>query len=223
MGVADGEIEIPADEVGDSPAEPLTVEPFLSLADLDEDIGGGGASALIDCQQQLDELVPKLGRHARHHADIDQGQTVVRSDENVPGMGIGMEEAVYQNLIQVGSKQLDREIVAIELEATEWSERTSVAALDPVHGEDQRRGVIRNRLRNDDSLVARQVVVKQGQVSRLAPVVQLGQQRPAELNCHRLEAEAPARRGVIGRRTPRSRRSPPYPPRSGCGCRGVAP
>jgi hypothetical protein len=91
-------------------------------------------------------------------------------DQDVAGVGVSVKEPVHQYLIQVGSEQLDRQLTTIELQTAEWSERTGVAALDPVHGQYQRGRVVRDRLRDDDAVVSRQVVVEHREIPRLGAV-----------------------------------------------------
>ena len=45
-----------------------------------------------------------------------------------------MEEAVHQNLIQVGVDQLFRQPGEVKVDATKWSDRADAPRLEVVHG-----------------------------------------------------------------------------------------
>ena len=50
----------------------------------------------------------KSWRHTAHHSEIEQGNAVVGCQKDIPGVRIGMEETLNQNLVEIGPKKLLR-------------------------------------------------------------------------------------------------------------------
>ena len=56
-------------------------------------------------QQQRDEAVLHLRGDARGHAEVDQREPAVVGEQHVAGVRVGVDEAVDQDLVEVGAEQ----------------------------------------------------------------------------------------------------------------------
>src|SRR5437762_1695817 len=63
------------------------------------------AAPLADGEEQLQQDVLKARRDARHHAEVDEREPAVRRDEQVAGVRVGVEEAVDEDLMEIGREE----------------------------------------------------------------------------------------------------------------------
>ena len=65
-----------------------------------EGVGDGVAVFSHGCDHQIDRAIAELGRQAPHHPDVDEADDRLlggAEDEDVPGMRVGVEEAVLED------------------------------------------------------------------------------------------------------------------------------
>jgi len=71
-------------------------------------------AAPADGQQPPQELLLPGRGDLAHHPHVDQGEAAVLGEEQVAGVGVGVEDAVHQDLLQIGAKQLRGQARAVE-------------------------------------------------------------------------------------------------------------
>ncbi len=92
--------------------------------------------------QEVDDLVAaRLGEHA-HHAEIDHADTVVRQEQHVSGMRVGVEVAVFQHHAQHGIRTACRQQLGIEPARAQFFRRRPGEADDLFLHVDVRAGVL---------------------------------------------------------------------------------
>jgi hypothetical protein len=77
---------------------------------------------------------------------------VIGCEEDVARMRIGMEDAIDQDLMKVGAKQVVAERHTIDLGPLHAADRRDLYPVDVVHRQDPRRRVVVDRQRDDDAL-----------------------------------------------------------------------
>ena len=159
-------------------------------------VGGLLAAPLAHRQEQLEQPLLHLRRDAPHHPHVDQPDAEVRGDEHVAGVRVGVEEAVHQDLLEVGAEQFLGERAAVHLHARQRAELGDLFPRHVPHGEHARGGVVPHGAGHHDAGEVAQVLAQRGEVLRLGAVVQLGEQRPPELGQQVGGAVAPAGLGV---------------------------
>src|SRR5205085_10927929 len=71
-------------------------------------VNQAGDVALDDVEEGVDQLRLQLDRQAPHHAEVEERQPPVGHDAQVARVRVGMEEAVFEQLLQVSpGQQLD--------------------------------------------------------------------------------------------------------------------
>src|SRR6185369_4798777 len=91
---------------GDSMSEIRLVEIRLGLAHLDRNFGRIIAATFTNCQQQAQKILTKSAGHIRDHSQVEQGNAIVFSEEDITRVRIGVKESINQNLLQVSAKDL---------------------------------------------------------------------------------------------------------------------
>ena len=145
---------------------------------------------------ELEELIAQGGRDAADHPEVEQGDTPVVGQEDVAGVRVRMEEAVHEDLLQVRPEELLGQAAAVDVDPGERAERRDLGARDEVHRQDPGRGVVVDRLRDDDPLEVLERLAEGDHVLGLLAVVELAQERLAKLLDHALDVEALAHLGV---------------------------
>jgi hypothetical protein len=163
-----------------------------SLAEGHGALGDGDAVAVTQGQEQPHQGLPHGFGYPCHHADVDQGQLVVVGQQDVAGMGIGVEEALDQDLVQVALEQLVRQRRAIQVQPAQRSHGGHLGPGDVRHREDRRGGVVLDRLGDDETVVGLQDSSEADQVAGLPPEIELVLQCPTELVEQLREAIAPS-------------------------------
>ena len=62
-------------------------------------------------------------------------EPAVGGQQHVAGVGVGVDEAVDEDLVEVGIEELGGQGAALDVVLRERAERAHVAALDQVHGQ----------------------------------------------------------------------------------------
>ena len=73
------------------------------------------AAAVGHREDELQQLLLHLRLDARHHAEVEQRQPAVLGDQDVAGVRVGVEEAVHQDLVEVGAAEVLGERPAVEV------------------------------------------------------------------------------------------------------------
>ena len=105
-------------------------------------------------------------------------------------MGIGVEHAVDEDLLQIGAEQLVGERRAVDSVHSTGLTAVIFGARDVIHRQDARRRVVVDRQRHDEALEVAELVREGHEVARLLAVIELREQRPAELLEHALRIDA---------------------------------
>jgi hypothetical protein len=199
LEIAHAPVLVARDELG-GPALKLIGVVTLELgAEVLGDRRGVLAIAFAHRDEELQEAVLHLGCDASHHSEIDQCESSIVGDHDVAGMGIGVEEPVNQDLVEIRRKQRGGEPWTFHLHECKRTHRAEIAPWDVVHRQDRVRRVVGDGLGNDYARVFRQVVAQHLEVGRLLPIVEFGHERALELFDHVGETEpAPRIRVVIG-------------------------
>ena len=175
---------VPSDHVDDLATQGGLVEVIASLAERNRDAGRVVAPPLADRQHHLEQLFLRDGREAAHHAEVHQRQAVVGRQQHVAGMRVGVEDAVYKNLLEVGAEQLFGQGGPVNFGALDGAHRRDLRTFDVVHRQHTCRREVVDGERNDNELEVLQLAGERDEVPRLFAVIQLGHQRPAELLEH---------------------------------------
>ncbi len=83
---------------------------------------------------------------------------MVRRQQNIAWMGIGMEDAVNEDLLEVGAEQVVGERSTVDLGPFDPADRGDLRALDVVHRQHARRREVVDRQRDDDALEVAQLM-----------------------------------------------------------------
>ena len=122
---------------------------------------------------------------------------MIRRQQHVTGVRIGVKEAVDDDLMQVGPKQLARQPARVEVLAQQRRERGDLLSLDQFHGEHARTGVVGDRRGHDNAPERGEVPRDAHEIARFALVIQFLRQRAAELRHHLDEVELLPGTGVL--------------------------
>ena len=158
----------------------------------------------------LRTLSCRRGGTVRHHAEVEQGQPAVVGEQQVARVRVGVQEAVVQHQPQVAAEQLLHHRPGVHVEQAERPDVGDLAALDALHGEHPRGGVVEDRLGHHE-----QVVVL-GQVAELQQVARPRGGSPARRPASGGTARAAARSRTAGRRRCACRRDRRAGPASPC-------
>ena len=93
-----------ADQIRHPPRELGLVKVFTGLPQLQGEGDGRIALTLADGEQQLEEVLLHARSDPRNHPEVEQGDRAVIGHEHVPGVRIGVEKAIHQNLLEIGTK-----------------------------------------------------------------------------------------------------------------------
>ena len=80
---------------------------------VEQHIGHRLRVALHQAQQQGQQFPAALDREAAHHAEVDEGDAVVRQIEDVAGVRVGVEQAVFHNHLEHGLGAALRQQLAV--------------------------------------------------------------------------------------------------------------
>jgi hypothetical protein len=184
------------DQLGHPSAHLRLVELVRLLADPDGEGGRLVALPVADGEEELEQAVLHRRADPGHHPQVEDGDVRAVGEEDVAGMGIGVEEPVDEDLLHVGLEELLGQIRPVDLEPGERADRGDLAPADVVHGQHARRRVVLDGERDDDPLELGQVAAERHEVLRLEPVVQLAREALPELIEDRLEPVVAADLGV---------------------------
>ena len=97
-------------KIGDVYFENSAVRFFLPVRELQQDLGDFRRVLFNDSVEQIDKGLAGLSVDGAYHPEIDQTNDVARQDEDIAGVGIGLEETVFEDHAQqnVGSARGDQ-------------------------------------------------------------------------------------------------------------------
>ncbi len=67
------------------------------------------------------------------HSQVEQADAMVRSQENVAGVRIGVEYAIDEDLLQIGAEKFFGKCEAVEIEAGQGTQFGDFYAFDVIH------------------------------------------------------------------------------------------
>ena len=167
---------------------------FHRLADAAQRLRERERVALTRGGQQVDQAEPLLQRQRPDHARVDEGEDAgVEADDDVAGMRVGVEEAVDQQHLDRGADGRVGDRHRVEAGGDDRLAVGRGDAVDELHRDHALRGQVPVDLRNVDAVDPVEVLCEAARVVRLDRVVELEQQRAAELRHHLLDADVARR------------------------------
>ena len=91
-------------QLTDAPAEVRFLEFGGGFAEANRNIGGFLAVPFADREKQFQQRILHGRRRVADHPQVQQCDSSIVGQKNVPRMGIGVKHAVHQNLFEVGAK-----------------------------------------------------------------------------------------------------------------------
>ena len=110
--------------------EPGSDPGFALLAEVGHDPGGLAAVALAEGQQELDSASCSSGATRTTIPRSIRAKPTVGGQQDVARVRVGVDEAVDEDLVEVGVEQLAGQGAAVGLQPGQRAERADVAALD---------------------------------------------------------------------------------------------
>ena len=95
-----------ADQIGHDPPHVRRVEVVEPFAERRDRRCRFIAPAVGNREHQPEQLFLQRAREASDHAEVDERQPAVARQQHVAWMRVGMEQAVDENLLQVGAEQI---------------------------------------------------------------------------------------------------------------------
>src|ERR1044071_6917532 len=163
------------DEVCDLAAELLLLKALLRLAQFDGQRGGFVAAPLADGKKQLQKFLLRLRRDAPDHAQVNQGDAVVVCQKDVAGMRVCVEDAINEDLLEIGMEKIFGQLVAVQIHQRQRTQSRDLLAFDVIHRQHARGAVVFHRHRHDDSFKLTKVSIEDDEVARFLPVVEFTQ------------------------------------------------
>ena len=157
------------------------------------------AVTVADRQQEFDDLVLHPRRHVRDHAQVDEREPPVVGEDQVARVRIGVQHTVIEDHSEVGAEQLLDDRPRIDVHQPERPDVGDLLALDPLHRQHARRREVHDRVGHHEQVIVLGQLAEGQQVAGLASVVQLPDQRPAELPKQRREPIPPTEIGALVR------------------------
>jgi len=85
-------------EVGHTLSQPAQVGLLFPQGQLEQHLGGARFVAAYRGIDQFHERITGVSFHGAHYAEIQQADPVIRQDEKIVGVWVGVEEAVFEDL-----------------------------------------------------------------------------------------------------------------------------
>ena len=82
---------------------------------------------------RLDQAGAALAAHLAHHAEIEVGQAAIRQGQQVAGVGVGVEEAMLQQLLQGAVHAHLHQLVGVDAQFPYRLQVGELDAVDPLH------------------------------------------------------------------------------------------
>ncbi len=153
-------------------------------------LGEPGGVAADGHQAGVQQALAGALAEAAHHAVVEQGDRTVGLDEEVAGVGVGVEHAVLEHLAHHEPHRAAGDGAAAQSGAVEGGEVRDLDAVEALEREHARRGQRPMDARHPQQRLVVEVAPELVGGLRLAPEVELGAQRLGELVGHRGEVVA---------------------------------
>ena len=150
MDLAQLGVAVLRDHLADPATELGFVGAVTLLADLDGDGRGVVAMPLADRHHELQQLLLQARADPRHHPDVQEGDASVLREDHVAGVGIGVDEPVDEDLLQVRSEQLVGQQCPVDVDLAERTQVRDLLTLDELGGQDEGGAVVLDDRRNHD-------------------------------------------------------------------------
>ncbi len=134
--------------------------------------------------QQTRDLAAAIHAQPPDHAEVDQGDAVLRQEEHVAGVGIGMEETVLKHHLEDRRRAAARQLHAIESGSVERFHRAARDAGDEVLHVEPLADVIPMHPGHDDVVMTLEIVRDALGAAAFGGEIQLAPQRIGELAHH---------------------------------------
>ncbi|EWS62557.1 hypothetical protein Y695_04215 [Hydrogenophaga sp. T4] len=109
------------DEGFDLGFEQAEIDAVLVAGPVEQHIGHGLGVAFDQAQQQVQEFFASAHREAPDHAEVDEGDAVVFKVDDVARVRVGVEKAVFDDLLEHGLCAAFRQQAAVQPQASSWS------------------------------------------------------------------------------------------------------
>ena len=123
----------------------------------------------------------QTGHDAADHSEIEERNPMIRRDEDIAGMGIGVEKAVHENLLEIGPKHFLGQGRAIELHPGKWTQFRNFFPGNEVHCEHPRGAIVGDRRRHDQPWKIAQLLAKRAEIARFLTVIEFLQESAPKL------------------------------------------
>src|SRR5919204_1215365 len=145
-------------------------------------------------RQEKGEAPPRVVVQPAEQTEVEQDEPAVGREQDVPAVRVGVVDAVYGHLVDVGAEELARELSG--LLGREAVVGADLHAVDPLQHHSLLGHVRPDHLRHDEALVVGDEARDQLGVVRLLEKVELGAKVHLELVRERLELEELRRLGA---------------------------
>ena len=149
----------------------LEIHVLRQEAQADEVVAQLSEIAVHQVDHRLDQAGAALTADLAHHSEVEIGQATIGQGQQVPGMGIGVEEAVLQQLLQGAVHPHGDHVVGVDPEFANGFEVGEFDPVDPLHRQHAPgRGITEDPGHSDAGVVGVELCERFG-VGRLVAVV----------------------------------------------------
>ena len=153
----DRRIAMFSNEIDYASVKGYAIKTFLRLSHFDCRLRRQFSPSFANRQQKTQQVVLKTARYVPDHSKIDQSNTVIVSEKNIPWMRISVEKAVNQKLLQISSEQFISKRSTVYLKQPQRSQSSNLLTGDIFHREYTAGCVIVNRFGNDEVFELKQI------------------------------------------------------------------
>ena len=100
---------------------------------------------------RLDQTCARFPRHLTHHSEIQVAEPTISESQQISRVGIGMEEAVFQKLLQAAVHPDRHHVIGIDAQLSHRFEVGELDAVDPLHRQHPSTGGFPVDVRNGDA------------------------------------------------------------------------
>ena len=139
------------------------------------------AVAVGDREQQSHQLGLQPSGDRRHHAEIDERELAVVGEQQVAGMGVGVQHALAEDRLEREAEQGVGEGGAVDVHESQRSDVGGLAPVDVLHRQHAVRAEVAQGSRNGDQGFVAGEFSEPLEVRRLLAVVEFVDDHPVEL------------------------------------------
>ena len=126
---------------------------FRQEAEGDEVLGEGIEVAIDQVHHRLNQARSRFAGDLAHHPEIEIGQAPIGQGQQVAGMGISVEKAVFEQLLQAAVHANIDQLIRVDPHGLDRLEPGQLHPLDPFHGQHPPAGEFAMDFRNGDARV----------------------------------------------------------------------